>query len=128
MKKATDGNDVGSVRCSVCVSAWTSYEKSMKVAPVDSCGGLGGFFENGMRWKDYIAGFTDDAAIHLEAIRKSIVSKGIQITGEGHQQNFVPIFSDGTAGRFSMRAWGDLMAAIWSEELNKDYCYMDFYM
>jgi hypothetical protein len=29
---------------------------------------------------------------------------------------------------FSYRGWGDIMAAIWSEEENKDYNYMDFYM
>ncbi len=38
------------------------------------------------------------------------------------------MFNDGTAGMFSFRAWGDLMAAIWAEHENRDYGYMDFYM
>lgn len=37
-----------------------------------------------------------------------------------------PVFSDGTVSRMSFRAWGDFMAAVWSEEEDKDYCYVDF--
>jgi hypothetical protein len=40
----------------------------------------------------------------------------------------VPVFEDETISTFSYRAWGDLLSAIWSEEENKDYNYMAFYM
>lgn len=95
----------------------------------DSVGGLGGFFKDGMRWKDFIGSYTDKAKPYYEAIRQDVIKKGIRITGERHQysDNGVPLFEDNTVGTFSYRAWGDLMAAIWSEHEDKDYCYMDFY-
>jgi hypothetical protein len=37
------------------------------------------------------------------------------------------MFSDGSVATFSLRGWGDLLAAVYSERDNKDYCYMDFY-
>ena len=40
----------------------------------------------------------------------------------------VPKSDDDTVGLFSFRSWGDLMAAIWSEEEDKDYDYLNFYM
>lgn len=95
-----------------------------------SVGGLGGFFRDGMRWKDYIGLVCDDDRKYLEAIRESVVSNGIRYSGETHQygDSGVPLFSDGTVGQFSYRAWGDLMAAIWSTEEKRDYEYMDFYI
>lgn len=95
-----------------------------------SFGRLGGFFENGMRWKDYIDTVLPEKRLYAEAFRKFAVSNNIRITGEQHQESSeaVPLFSDGTIMSLSWRAWGDIMAAIWSEEENKDYNYMDFYM
>jgi hypothetical protein len=87
------------------------------------------FFQKGMRWKDYIDIFKEEAHEKLEYYRKYIVDNEIKCTWE-EQQNWyecLPLFDDGTSAMFSMRAWWDLMAAIWSEEENKDYCYMDFY-
>ena len=81
----------------------------------------------GHRWKDYIEVF-DDMKPHLEAIRKEIVKNNYKFGGYTHQLEMIPIFSDNTIGFFSYRAWGDLMSAIWVEEENKDYNYMDFYM
>lgn len=55
---------------------------------------------------------------------------GIREGGDWHQSDACgcPVFSDGTTALFSYRAWGDIMAAIWSEHDGKDYGYMDFYM
>ena len=49
---------------------------------------------------------------------------------EQHQNGAVavPLWSNGKVDTYSFRSWGDLMAAVWSTEENKDYGYMDFYM
>lgn len=109
------------------VIKWISYDEAeQKISSIDR---MGGFFGNGMRWSDYIAN-SSVALLHLDALRAEIIAKDIRITGQGHQyaDNGVPVFEDGTVGLFSYRAWGDLMAAIWSTEENKDYNYMEFYM
>ncbi len=94
-------------------------------------GGLGGFFEDGMRWKDYLEIFTDEGKILVEHLRDKIIENNIRCTGYEHQNsayNSVPLFSNGKVATYSFRAWGDLMAAVWSENDNKDYNYMTFYM
>jgi len=98
-----------------------------------SIGGLGGWFnfnEKGKRWKDYLDATKKELHPYCEAIRKSVIEKKLRTTGDQHQHSGsgVPLFNDDTIGSFSYRAWGDLMAAIWSEEEDKDYNYMDFYM
>lgn len=96
-----------------------------------SIGGLGGFFQHGMRWEDFIKRWKPHARPRLEAIRESVIENGLKFGGDWHQYrgyNGTPLFEDDTTGDFSFRAWGDLMAAIWSSEEDKDYCYMDFYM
>lgn len=97
----------------------------------EGVGSMGGFFEYGMRWKDYLARWEKrpESIPYLEAIRCDVLVKKLRLTGEQHQYSEAgcPLFSDGTVGRFSYRGWGDLMAAIWAEEENTDYCYLDFY-
>jgi hypothetical protein len=110
------------------VKGWISYDDADELT--SSVGGMGGWFQNGLRWKDYIETANFLQVPYFEAIRKEIIAKGIRYTGQEHQysDSGVPVFDDGTCGSFSFRAWGDLMAAIWSTEEDKDYCYMDFYM
>lgn len=107
------------------VKDWISYDDAE--GKDITIGGLGGFFQDGMRWKDYVY---DESEPHLQALRRAILKNNIKITGEKHQEddNGVPLFEDGKVGLYTYRAWGDLMAAIWSEAEDKDYCYMDFYM
>ena len=91
---------------------------------------MGGFFLHGMRWKDYLNFLSNDKTKeYAEALRKYIVEHNIRINGQEHQysESGVPLFSDNTIAVFSFRGWGDIMAAIWSEEEDMDYCYMDFY-
>lgn len=114
------------------VTSWISYEEAQSY-PDNKIGGMGGWFnfhEKGQRWKDYIGIFEPQAHIHIEALRESIIENNIRTGGDDHQQsdNGVPLFSDGTVATYSYRAWGDLMAAVWSEVEDKDYNYMDFYM
>jgi len=122
---------------------WVSSESlkpETKEAPVPTMGGFFGLCVTGhghpkgkiegQRWPDYLVNFKPISIPYLEALRKEIIAKKIRYTGEDHQDadDGVPVFSDGTVLMLSWRAWGDLMAAVWSTEENKDYCYMDFYM
>lgn len=110
------------------VERWIDYDKSEKFET--SVGGFGGFFSDGMRWKDYLEQIDSDKHHYLEAIRESVLLQNLRLTGEQHQYGpaGVPMFEDGTLGKFSYRGWGDLMAAIWAEAEDKDYHYMQFYM
>lgn len=110
------------------VQKWISYEESGNYK--ESIGGMGGWFREGHRWKDYIEDLTPKGREYIEAIRVSVLGLGLKHTGEYHQygKDGVPLFNDNTVGSFSYRAWADLMAAIWAEKENKDYHYMDFYM
>jgi len=108
-----------------------------------SIGGMGGWFGIDMekkdaegrwgkahhRWNDYIEAIKPETREYAEAIRESVLANNIKTTGAEHQNDAdgVPLFEDGTVGEFSMRAWGDIMAAVWSEAENKDYTYLDFY-
>lgn len=107
------------------VDRWVRYEDAP--ASAEEIGGLGGWFGVGDRWDTFIRGFNPDVAAHYEALRSDIVSRNIWKAGDWHQDEGTPVFSDGWVGSFSFRAWGDLMAAIWSTELDRDFCYMDFY-
>jgi hypothetical protein len=110
------------------VVEWICYDDAKEED--NTIGSLGGFFKDGMRWPDYVDQFVDEGKEYAEAIRQDVIDKHIRLTGEGHQSDShgVPVFEDGKCALFSWRAWGDLMAGIWSTEENKDYNYMDFYM
>lgn len=107
---------------------WIDYEEA-EGKEENGLGGCGGFFKKGMRWKDYSKGFTIRGKIKLRILRKEIIKKELKYTGRIHQEGCeaVPLWSNGKVDTYSYRAWGDLMAAIWSTEENRDYSYMDFY-
>lgn len=118
------------------VKKWISYKEAEKYKEV--IGGMGGWFnaghifagyQKGQRWKDYITIYNKKGVPYAEAIRQSILENNYRLMGNEHQEspNGVPFFEDNTVALFSLRGWGDLMAAIWSEKENKDYHYMDFY-
>ena len=100
-------------------------------------GSMGGWFGKdekgwnvGHRWEDYKESYIKDAWPLLEELRRAIIERRIKCTGEMHQNGAlaVPLWSNGKVDTYSFRAWGDLMAAVWSTEDNKNYSYMDFYM
>ena len=68
--------------------------------------------------------------VKLNLIKEDIIKKGYRFSGNFHQfgESGVPVFSDGTCFRASMRAWGRLMANIYSEVDGINYSYMFFYM
>jgi len=80
-------------------------------------GGWFNFKEKGQRWKDYIDTFKPEAVPYLEAVRADILEHGKRFSGDAHQHQGggVPVFTDGKCICLTFRAWGDLMAAIWSE-------------
>lgn len=106
-----------------------TFDKAEKY-PENGLGGLGGMFKKGMRWEDYKPYYTNYAHEELEQLRSKILENEIRCSGEDHQYNSksVPLWSDKTVDTYSYRAWGDLMAAIYSTQENKDYCYIDFYV
>lgn len=108
-------------------------------ATEESFGGLGGWFgfdgqgrDVTHTWADYLDKLCADSAqlrAYAEALRASIVECRIWQPGDWHQgdEHGVPLFEDGTIASFSLRGWGDLLAAVWSTQLARPYCYMDFY-
>ena len=108
---------------------FVTYSESANY-PESGFGGMGGFFDNGMRWKDYLKIWKEEYHSDLENLRTAIVENKIRFTGEQHQNGTqsCPVFTDGTCATYSYRAWGDLMAAVWSEHDDEDYSYMSFYM
>ena len=109
------------------VVKWVSNDEAEKLSC--SFGGMGGFFNDGMRWKDFLDAFIPESHQYAEALRRDIIKRRIKECGLWHQENEngVPVFSDGTVAMFSFRAWGDLLAAIWSTEENRDSNYLEFY-
>lgn len=104
----------------VTIVDWISYEDAE--GKEESCGGMGGSVAFGDRWDDV---FTN-ANKHLNALRAEILRLGLRNGGFWHQEEGVPVFSDGTVGTFSMRAWGDVLAATWATHEDVDYSYCDF--
>ena len=66
----------------------------------------------------------------VQLIGDECVKHGYAFSGQDHQTSLtgVPVFSDGTCLRASMRAWGQIMAAIYSSVEGIELSYMDFYM
>ena len=66
----------------------------------------------------------------VQLIGDEAVAHGYAFSGQDHQTaaTGVPVFSDGTCLRASMRAWGQIMAAIYSAVDAQELSYMDFYM
>lgn len=110
---------------------WKPYDGSVNWTE-DNLGGLGGFFNmhvGGQRWHDYISRWPVISRPYIEALRAHIVANRIRRGGFWHQDSSVsgvPHFDDGTCFQASMRGWGDLLAAVWSQEDGRDYCYTYF--
>ena len=66
----------------------------------------------------------------IKLIREEIFINKYVFSGEEHQNSLtgVPVFSDGTCFRASMRCWGMIMALIYAGPNDEKLTYMDFYM
>ena len=111
------------------VIEWVAYDYDKPEYPQNALGGMGGWFQNGYRFKDYLEEYDESVHPYINAFREAVLEMKLKEGGDWHQNwDGTPKFDDGTVSTFSYRAWGDIMAAIWSTEENKDYNYMDFYM
>jgi hypothetical protein len=112
------------------IKEWIPYSEAENYE--ESFGGMGGFFREGMRWKDYLeyTKLSEKDIEYANAIKDAVIELHVKHGGDWHQNSDegVPLFSDNTVATFSFRAWGDIIAAIWAEYENKDYSYMDFYL
>lgn len=77
-----------------------------------------------------MVGAEQDIKIIVQLIGDEVVKHGYSFSGQDHQNALtgVPVFSDGTCLRASMRAWGQIMSAIYSSIEGINLSYMDFYM
>jgi len=102
------------------VAAWISYKAAEHYA-VDIGSWPSGGTDRGREPR---------LAPYHEALRRAVLARGLRRGGDWHQSanDGVPVFDDGAVGTFSFRAWGGLMAAIWSAADGRTYDYMDFYM
>lgn len=66
----------------------------------------------------------------VNLIQKDIAKNCYMFSGEEHQTSLtgVPVFSDGTCFRASMRCWASIMASTFKVSNNERLSYMDFYM
>ena len=66
----------------------------------------------------------------ISAILDEIAENNYIFSGEEHQYGMtgVPVLSDGTGFRCSMRCWGSLMAQVYDGPGGVKLNYMDFYM
>ena len=81
-----------------------------------------------MRWKDYIATVPDEGKPYAEVLREVVKGQLCREGGLWHHNGPAgfPVFSDGKVAGFTLKGWGDFMAAVWSEEENKGYSYVHF--
>ena len=66
----------------------------------------------------------------LKVVKKEISKNNYSFSGAIHQNasNGVPVLSDGSCLRCSMRFWGEIMKDVYSKKLKQELSYMDFYM
>ena len=111
---------------------WQSYDSIETLEGGFNLDDLGGSFDfkEGMRWPDYLAGYALEWHPYVEAIRHAIIEGQVWAGGDWHQYspNGVPVVAGGHFMGCGYRSWGDLLAAVWSSELNRDFSYLDFYM
>lgn len=80
------------------------------------CGGVAGGYAS---WEAYLSDCPEADHPRLEVLRDHLVATDMRNGGLWHQREGIPKFSDGSVLFLSMRAWGDLMSAIWG---GGDYC------
>jgi len=74
------------------------------------------------RFKDY-----DQSREAYNALIEDIRKNGYKFGGDAHE-DYVPVFNDGTAARFSWRGWGGVMADAWQPDNHDPYKYSLYYM
>lgn len=72
----------------------------------------------------------DEMSMYAQLVSGEIREKGYCFSGDTHQNGAVgvPVFSDGTCFRCTMRCWGLVMAMAHSDPDGEEANYMDYYM
>lgn len=104
---------------------WISYDEAMERGLTEAVGGSGG--DPVARRLDEYLEATWPASKHpyILAIAEAMDGLG-PIGGFAHQASMVPVFEDDTCGTFSLRAWGDLVAAWWNTKHDDHLSYCAF--
>lgn len=66
-----------------------------------------------MKVEDFVHRYGEEARKYVKALLSYLKEHKVKISGFEHQLNGVPLYNDSTVSRFSFRAWGDVMSAIW---------------
>ncbi len=84
------------------IEKWITYAEA-DGKEQNNLGGMGGWFQDGHRWKDYLASYKEEAHPMLETLRKSIIENKIQCTGDEHQNGAkaVPLWDNGKVNTYS---------------------------
>jgi hypothetical protein len=116
---------------SITIVDWIGHYESEHAPYIDApiIGSLGGWVK-GEQWSEFIAkAVPENQRPHHEALFVAIKEQKLRFGGDIHQNEMMPVFSDGSVGCWSYRAWGDMLAAAWNTIENTDkYHYMNFYM
>lgn len=87
-------------------------------------------------WRDFECEYPtkmmdqEELSLVIQLIKEDIVKNNYMFSGEDHQNSItgVPVFSNGTCFRTTMRGWGSIMADLYKRNDGSDCSYMDFYM
>ncbi len=113
------------------VIKWIDYESAEKL-PENflSCIRMPFTKDDYPTMKDYHDACETIEKPYFEAFRQSIIKNNIKEGGDWHQnnKNGVPLFDDNTVALFTYRSWSAYLSKIWSEEENKEYDTLYFYM
>ncbi len=105
------------------IDRWISFDEADGMS--EAVGGMGGVWD-GMDRAEYLATWLPEARPYIEAIWSALDERGA-MSGQEHQDSGVPVFDDGKVASFSMRGWGDLVAAWWNsahpDEPRRSYCH-----
>lgn len=114
----------------ITVEKWVSSVKAeeLDADPISWAGGI----TPSPGVVDYLEMFDEEARPYIVAVWDAFDKNQTQVlpTGEMHQAQFTPVFSDGRVMRLTWRAWGDL-CAVWWNHRHPDGPrteYMDYYM
>jgi len=61
-----------------------------------------------------------------ELVKNHIKANNIRISGIEHQEKYLPVIDDKYVFLITQRAWGELMAEVWSVVDNVEYKYSDW--
>jgi hypothetical protein len=73
-----------------------------------------------LKAKKYDVKPVDDTRHQL--VVEYVTKHQIKAAGDTHQEDFIPLFNDGSVALYTMRAWGSLMSEIWGGD------YLDWYV